>query len=54
MFRRLIVILSAHFLATCTIFNQGNTVNIADLPVAVVSHDILFGRKRIGEAESLK
>ena len=42
MFRRLIVILSAHFLAACTIFHQGNTVNIADLPVAVVSHDILL------------
>ena len=43
MFRRLIVILSAHFLAACAIFHQGNTVNIADLPVAVVSHDILLG-----------
>ena len=42
MFRRLIVILSAHFLTACTIFHQGNTVNIADLPVAVVSHDILL------------
>ena len=29
--------------------NQGNTVNIADLPVAVVSHDILLDESALAK-----
>ena len=42
MSRLMTTALLAPILAACTLLHQGNTMPIADLPVAVVSHDIFL------------
>ncbi len=42
MSRLMTAALIASILAACALSHQGNTMPIADLPVAVVSHDILL------------